>query len=272
MVIFFGMLVGIALGLTGGGGSIFAMPLLLNWTDSTVTQAVALSALAVGSASLVGALTGLRNGLVDPRSGLMFAVTGVIAAPFGVRAGSFLADDARLAAFAVLLLAIGSLMWRKGRTGEPEIVRATVLTDSREDQARPACRYSPQGALRMTARCALVLMASGVAVGLLSGVFGVGGGFLIVPTLRVTTGLAMHRAVATSLLVIAMISASTVVSSWLHASDLDVALTWRFVLGSVIGLIAGSLVAGRLAGAALQRSFAGMIVAVGAAMLWQVYS
>ena len=267
LIVLFGMVTGLALGLTGGGGSIFAMPLLLHGAGSSVAQAVAVSSLAVGAASLVGAVRGLRAGLVDVRSGAMFAVTGVIAAPFGVYLGHLLADSTRVLAFGALLLVIGPLMWRKARAPESRTVRAEIVRGS-PDEPGAACRYSPEGRLHITTPCAMALLASGLLTGVLSGVFGVGGGFLIVPTLRATTGLSMHRAVATSLLVIALISGSTAIASWIGV-QLDTRVTIEFVIGSIAGLIAGTLVVRRLAGPTLQRTFAGLIVAMGLAFVSQ---
>jgi uncharacterized membrane protein YfcA len=267
LIVLFGVVTGLALGLTGGGGSIFAMPLLLHGAGSSVAQAVAVSSLAVASASLVGAIRGLRTGLVDVRSGAMFAITGVVAAPFGVHIGQWLSDSTRLVGFGALLLIIGPYMWRKARAPESRTVRAQILRGSPEE-AGPACRYSPEGRLHITTPCAMALLASGLLTGVLSGVFGVGGGFLIVPVLRATTGLSMHRALATSLLVIVLISGSTAVASWIGI-PIDTRLTIEFVAGSIAGLIAGTFVVKRLAGPTLQRTFAVLVVAMGLALLSQ---
>lgn len=268
LIALFGLVTGIALGLTGGGGSIFAMPLLLSGAGSSVPQAVAVSSLAVGSASLVGALRGLHQGWVDVRSGIMFAAAGIITAPLGVLLGARLDDSLRLGAFSVLLLVMGGLMWHKAHAPESRVVRASILRGSGIHGA-PSCRYSLEGKLHMTAPCAAMLAGAGVTTGLLSGLFGVGGGFLIVPALRLTTGLSIHRSVATSLLVIASISASTAVSSSIGIA-MDLPLTFKFVGGSITGLIAGALLAQRLAGPPLQRLFAALIAAVGLGMLAQI--
>lgn len=262
-----GSLVGLALSLTGGGGSIFAIPLLLHGLGASFGEAVAISALAVGSASLVGAVRGFQSGLLDARSGTMFALTGVIAAPFGVHLGHAVTDSVRLSAFAGLLFAIGLSAWRKARSPEASVVRASILAASPE-MTGPACRYSSDGKLRLTAPCAAVLCAAGTLTGLLSGMFGVGGGFLIVPALRATTGLSLHRAVATSLFVIVLISAATTLATWV-GTQVDARLALPFIGGSIVGMVGGTLVAKRLAGPALQRTFAVLVVAMGVALLVQ---
>jgi uncharacterized membrane protein YfcA len=267
LIVLFGMVTGLALGLTGGGGSIFAMPLLMHGAGSGAAQAVAVSSLAVGAASLVGVIGGLRAGLVDVRSGAMFAITGVIAAPFGVHLGHLLSDPTRVLGFGALLLVIGPLMWRKARAPGSNAVRAEIVRGS-ADESAPACRYSPEGRLHITAPCAMVLLASGLLTGVLAGVFGVGGGFLIVPALRAATGISMHRALGTSLLVIVLISTSTAIASW-SSVPMDLPLTAKFVIGSIAGLIAGTLVVKRLAGPTLQRTFAVLVVAMGLALISQ---
>jgi uncharacterized membrane protein YfcA len=241
--------------------------LLVHGAGTTVPQAVAVSSLGVAAAALVGATRGVRLGLVDLRSAAMFAATGVIAAPVGVHLGHSFDNATRLMLFGLLLLVIGPLMWRKARSPDALTVRASVLSAS-ANGTRAGCRYSPEGKLHMTAPCALVLLVSGILTGVLSGVFGVGGGFLIVPTLRAATGMAMHRAVASSLLVILLISTSTTLASWI-SMRMDVTLTAEFVTGSVLGLVIGALVVKRLAGATLQRTFAALVSAMGLALLVQ---
>lgn len=272
LLLLLGMATGLALGLTGGGGSILAIPLLLFAAGTSMAQAVATSALAVGLSSLVGAVRGIRTGLVDPRSALAFAVTGMAGAPLGVRIGALLSDATRVRLFALLLLIVGTLMWRKAQAADAKIVRATILSAAATDLQGPACRYSEEGKLRMTTRCALALLAGGLGTGILSGTFGVGGGFLIVPALRALTGLTMHRALATSLAIITLISGSTVLSLWLDArTSFDVQLTWLFAGGTVAGLLSGALVAARLAGAALQRTFAALVLASSVLLLVRNY-
>ena len=116
----------------------------------------------------------------------------------------------------------------------------------------------------MTSRCATVMAVAGVMTGVLSGLFGVGGGFVIVPALVLFSGISIHRAVATSLMVIAMVSASGVVSYLLANQSLAAGVTTLFVLGGIVGLGVGTLVARRLSPVKLQKVFAAAIVAVAA--------
>ena len=105
--------------------------------------------------------------------------------------------------------------------------------------AGPSCRRDPDGRLALTSRCFAVLVVAGLAAGVLSGLFGVGGGFVIVPALVLVTGMGIHRAVATSLLVIALVGASGVASYLAAGRPLPLALTGLFVAGGLAGMELG---------------------------------
>ena len=176
-------------------------------------------------------------------------------------------ETALLAGFALLMLAVASRMWRQAsrRPEETRIVRAGA--DPSDDNAGPVCRYDPAGRLQFTSRCAVRLALTGSATGLLSGLFGVGGGFLIVPALVLVASLPMRRAVATSLWVIAIVSAIGLLSHILAGHRLNVGITTGFVLGGLGGMALGIAVGRRIAGPALQKLFARMIVTVAGFML-----
>src|SRR3569832_2232516 len=179
LIILLGTITGLALGLTGSGGSIFAVAKLVYGVDTPHAQAVGMSQLAVAATAAVGAARGLFARAVDVRTGLLFAATGILGAPLGGGRGDFIDDVVRLSAFALLMIAIAVLMWR--RAGLPDaVVRAAVFGHMPDAQGDAACRYSPDGVLRLTAPCMLILALSGFATGVLSGLFGVGGGFLFV--------------------------------------------------------------------------------------------
>lgn len=265
LIILFGTITGLALGLTGSGGSIFAVPMLVYGLHVPLDQAVALSLLAVGATAAAGAVRGVFTRAVDARTGLLYAMTGVVGAPLGVHLGSRIEDAARLVTFALLMIVIAVLMWR--RAGRADVVRATVFARVEDDQAGAACRHSPDGVLRLTAPCMIVLALGGFATGVLSGLFGVGGGFLIVPALQFTTGLSMHRTVATSLLIIAIVSASGVLAFFAGGGAVPGGVAGGFIAGGLAGLWLGVLLATRLSGAALRRGFAVLILLVAFAVL-----
>ncbi|MCP5159015.1 MAG: sulfite exporter TauE/SafE family protein [Gammaproteobacteria bacterium] len=265
--LFFGLLVGFSLGLTGGGGSVFAVPLLVYGMQVPAHAAVVISLAAVGVTALGGGLARWRDGAAEFRTAIIFGLSGIAGAPLGAWLSPKLPETVLLTGFALLMLAVAFRMWRQAsyRPEETRLVRASSEPNSAA--AGPACRYDPNGQLQFTSRCALRLVVTGSATGLLSGLFGVGGGFLIVPALVLVALLPMRRAVATSLWVIAIISAIGLSSHVIAGHRLDIGITIGFVGGGLGGMALGIVVGRRLAGPLLQKLFAGMIVAVAAFML-----
>lgn len=255
LALVFGGVVGLSLGLTGGGGSIFAVPLLVYGLAVPPREAVGVSLAAVGATALVGALERLRARQVEVRPGLLFAVAGMVGAPFGSWLAGQITETLLLLLFAILMLLIAARMWLKSS------VKAETRLPS-ETAEGPSCRRDPAGNLLLTSRCAVVLSVVGVLTGVLSGLFGVGGGFVIVPALVMFSGMRIHRAIATSLLVIALISASGVSGHLLADGSISPRMTATFVVGGVAGMFLGSWLARRIAGPALQKGFAAAIVGV----------
>jgi uncharacterized membrane protein YfcA len=259
----FGVIVGFSLGLTGGGGSVFALPLLVYGLQVPVHQAVVISLAAVGITSLGGGLARRRDGQAEYRIALIFGLFGVTGAPLGAWLNPRFPESALLVGFALLMLAVAGRMWRQAnrQPEETRIVRADINAVV-DHHAEPTCRYDPSGRLRLTSHCAARLALAGGLTGLLSGLFGVGGGFLIVPALVLIASLPIRRAVATSLWVIAIISGISLLSHLMAGHRLPVALTAVFILGGMGGMLSGIALGRHIAGPILQKIFAGMMVAV----------
>ncbi|MFO0902299.1 MAG: sulfite exporter TauE/SafE family protein [Pirellulales bacterium] len=254
----FGAVVGLSLGLTGGGGAIFAVPLLVYGLGVPARDAVAISLAAVGATSFIGFLHRWRLGEVELRPGLLFAVAGMLGAPLGTWLSGQIPDAALLIAFAGLMLVVAVRLWRQAS-------RTVVLPiDCPPPDAAdgPTCQRDSAGALLLNSRCARLLFVVGVLTGVLSGLFGVGGGFVIVPALVLFSSMPMHRAVGTSLMVIALVSVSGVVSQFGAGRSLPIAVTLPFVAGGVGGLFAGQRIGRRLSGPVLQKVFVVAILAV----------
>ena len=132
-----------------------------------------------------------------------------------------------------------------------------------QEATGPACRRSPEGRLTINTPCAMLLAVTGIATGVLTGLFGVGGGFIIVPALVVFSSMDMQRAIGTSLLIITLISSSGVAAHIAAGAGLVSSTAVFFTIGSVAGLFAGSALSRKFAPAALQRIFAVAIVLVG---------
>lgn len=256
LILIFGALVGFSLGLTGGGGALFAVPLLTYGLGLPAHEAVGVSLVSVGATSFVGFLQRSRRGLVEFPTGLLFAFAGMMGAPCGSWLSLRVSETALLGMFAVLMLMIAAHLWRKA--GD-RTARLPILSD---EAAGPTCRRDPTGKLFLTSRCAALLASIGLLTGILSGLFGVGGGFIIVPALVLFSGMGIQRAIGTSLLVIALVSVSGTLSHLAAGRDLSLATAGLFTVGSVGGLFVGSWLGQRLAGPALQRFFAAAIVLV----------
>jgi uncharacterized membrane protein YfcA len=257
----FGGIVGFSLGLTGGGGAIFAVPLLVYGLGVAPREAVGISLAAVGVTSFVGFLGRWRARQVEIRTGLVFAVAGMLGAPVGSWLSGLISETVLLTLFAILMLVVALRMWSKASESAIAGLPIACSTEA-ADVDGPACRRDINGNLLLTSRCAWLLAAVGIVTGVLSGLFGVGGGFVIVPALVLFSGMAIHRAVGTSLLVITMVSVSAIASHLFAGRSISVETTALFVVSGVAGLLLGNLAGRRLSGPALQKVFAGAIVAV----------
>lgn len=270
LALIFGAAVGFSLGLTGGGGSIIAVPLLVYGLAVAPKQAVGISLAAVGATALAGAIQRLVRHEVEVPTGLLFAVAGMVGAPAGLWIGQRVPDAVLLVAFALLMFWIAARMWLKAtrRPGEAAIVRA-VIDQTQRTLLGPACRRDPSGRLTFTSRCAVVMVIIGVLSGVMAGLFGVGGGFVIVPALVLFSGMDIRRAVATSLLVIALISAAGLASYLAAHQPLQLSVTALFVVGGIGGLGIGTLLGRRMSPLLLQKVFSVVILAVATFVLFK---
>jgi len=259
-----GAVVGFSLGLTGGGGAIFAVPLLVYGLGVDPREAIGVSLVTVGATALLGFLQRLRHGLVEVKTGLLFAGAGMATAPLGSWLAARIPESLLLLSFAVLMVLIAVRMWR--RAHDPAERLALV---SGAYEPGPTCRRDPEGVLHLTSRCALLLGGVGMGAGLLTGLFGVGGGFIIVPALVTFSCMGIQRAIGTSLLVISLVSVSGIASLFVQGRPVPLGTTGWFAIGSVAGLTAGSALAHRLGGSTLQKVFAAAILVVAAFVIFR---
>jgi uncharacterized membrane protein YfcA len=246
LTLLLGAVIGVLLGLLGGGGSILAVPVLVYALGLDVAQAIPVSLIVIGVASAVGAVPKVRANQVQWRLAGIFAAAGSPATFLGTAVGAHLPQHVIMVGFAVVMIAAGIRMLRdSGDTGT-------------------ACKVGNEGI--NWRRCAPRSIPAGLVVGFLTGLFGVGGGFLIIPALVLMLGLEMPIAVGTSLLIITANSAAAVFSH-LHGAHIDWGITTAFVGTAIIG----TLVAGRLGSNIdtnrLQHWFAYLVFAVAAYVL-----
>lgn len=234
--------VGVALGLLGGGGSILTVPLLAYVAGMDAKQAIATSLLVVGVTSAIGAISHARAGRVQWRTGLIFGAAGMAGAYGGGLLAQFIPGTFLLIGFAVMMIATAIAMLR-GR-------KAIDVTDG-------------------THRIPIVkIIAEGLVVGLVTGLVGAGGGFLVVPALALLGGLPMPIAVGTSLVVIAMKSFAGL-GGYLSSVQID----WGVALGVTAAAVIGALVGARLTAMvnpdALRKAFGWFVLAMSSVILAQ---
>ena len=254
-----GAIIGLSLALTGAGGGILAVPALVFGLHLSVTQAAPVGLLAVGSAAAVGATVGLRNGSVRYRAAAVIGGSGMLAAPLGTAMSTRLPTDLMTAIFAVVLAAVALRMFRNGAPGSS--------TSSDRALLGPACvRDSTTGRFVWTRVCAKCLAVTGLGAGTLSGLLGVGGGFLIVPALTRHSNLRADGIVNTSLAVIALVSISGVASAAAQG-HVNWSIAMPFAVGAMVALLAGQRLALRWSERSLRRCFALVSAAVSLLLL-----
>lgn len=265
MFLLTGILIGLVLGLTGAGGSVFAVPLLIMLTGMSVHQAVGLSLGAVAVTALFGCLRGKTRKTMLLVPAMLLSISGMLLVPVGQWLGSQLDAMALVIGFAILAILIAIRMWRMA-VRNPESSAITRASDLTIDSSQGLlCRLSPSGQFQMRPRCMSGLLVGGAVVGVLSGMFGVGGGFLIVPLLLYLSQVTFRQAVGTSLLVITVISGVGFISFLLmseFAQSLPVNLMLWLMAGGVLGMIFGQLLTDKIANARLQKIFAIALIVI----------
>ncbi len=238
-----GVAIGLSLGALGGGGSILTVPALVYVLGESAATATAGSLFIVGSASVVGAASHARQHRVRWRAGLGFGAAGVAAAYAGSLLNAAVNPNVLLVAFSGLMVAAAAaILWRQ-RSSRP-VAAASASTPS---------------SLGTVGR----VIVAGLAVGFLTGFFGVGGGFVIVPGLVFALGYEMPVAVATSLLVIAINTAAALLAR-AGRSTFDFAILLPFMVAAAGGALAGRRVADRVSPRTLTLSFAVLLLVIAA--------
>ena len=233
--------IGMAMGILGGGGSIIAVPAFSFLLHLPPKDAIVTSLAVVGLASSVGAIGGVVRGVVPIALALTVGLSATLGAYGGAMAGVRISDHAQLSILAVVMFAAAIALWREqGGT----VARGT---------------HASKG----------LLAALGLAIGVLTGLVGVGGGFLIVPALVIGAGLPMQEAAAASLLVIALAALSGLAGYLGRATP-----AWEFILPlaaiAAAGTLAGGIIALRLPQRRLQQAFAVSLVLLGSYVLVQL--
>ncbi|MDY6995667.1 MAG: sulfite exporter TauE/SafE family protein [Actinomycetota bacterium] len=236
------VLVGVSLGLLGGGGSILTVPLLAYVAGMDPKQAIATSLLVVGATSAVGAISHARAGRVQWRTGLVFGVAGMAGAYLGGLLARFIPGTVLLIGFAVIMIATAVAMLRGRKDVDPSTAPTSL----------------PAGKV----------VAEGLVVGLVTGLVGAGGGFLVVPALALLGGLPMPIAVGTSLVVIAMKSFAGL-AGYLSSVQIDWALAGAVTAAALVGALIGARLTSVIDPDSLRKAFGWFVLAMSSVILWQ---
>lgn len=251
---FLGALVGTVLGVTGAGGGILAVPALALGMGWPIQQATPVALLAVASSAAIGALEALQQGLVRCRAALVIAAAGVPLASLGARLAHALSQPVLLKLFAAIMLLVAIRLLSQA---------SRRVASSGQNSRFCVGRIDPDtGRLIWSWAAGSAFVAIGALAGLLAGLFGMGGGFVIVPMMRKLTNLPMHGIVATSLMAIALIGSGSVVSIVLRGTTLPLQPTFWFSVAGAAGMVVGRLGARCLSPRKVQAAFAGALFCV----------
>jgi uncharacterized membrane protein YfcA len=266
-----GIIVGLVLGLTGAGGAVFAVPMFVLLLGFSPNDAMGASLGIVSISAMVGVFVRLNKKIICIGTAFAMLVGGALFAPVGRWLGSKTDETMLMIGFSILALFIASRMWRQARAQRRQASLDVSVIEP----------IKPQG---------WVMLGAGSATGLLSGLFGVGGGFFIVPILTLYGRMDMRRAAATSLLVIAVVSSSGFISHLVmkmmsdsqhyvisvdaKMSTFDRLSDWYnliyraagiadllyIALGAIIGMVIGSKMSSKVTGPRLQEAFAVSVI------------
>lgn len=244
-IIFFGSLSGLALGLTGGGGSVIAVPMLLYGAGLSVHQAITFSLFSVFFTALFGAIKHWRRAELCFTTGAFMIAGGLIGAPIGTLVANIFSPSVLTMLFAMMISFIGYKMWNKSGK-QPD---KSYLNNNGNQRHK------------------LRLLFTGSLTGVLTGLFGVGGGFLIVPALLAFTKMPIRQTMGTSLFVISTTCLISLISHLIKEPNLDLKLAGYFTLGSLFGLFAGFKIALYISANTLQKIVAMLLTLLGVIML-----
>ncbi|MFT5208184.1 MAG: putative membrane protein YfcA [Candidatus Omnitrophota bacterium] len=232
------LFVGLSLGLLGGGGSVLMVPIFVYVAKVSINEAIAMSLIIVGISSAVGSYKYYRQGFVNQRLVVLFVVPGVIAAFLGARLTQYVSANHLLFMFGILMALIALILFKKSSN-------------------------RTEGLEQVVCRPGLVLsVVAGAVIGLLTGLLGVGGGFLIVPAIALLMKCSLYTAIGTSLVIISINSLTGFIGH-ISVIELNVPLTAAFLIATVAGAVLGTRFSDKFSIVLLQRTFAILIFGVG---------
>jgi len=258
LVTLLGILIGAIMGLTGAGGGILAVPVLVAGMHWSMQQAAPVALVAVAMGAGVGAIDGFRYRLVRYKAAILMAISGIPVTRLGQYWAHQLPQFLLIGSFALLMLMVSMRFYKESK--QKQLAPA-------QDALRLVEVSSETGKFIWTPLTAFVLTSIGMLTGLMTGLLGVGGGFLIVPLMKRFTHLTLPGIVATSLFVITMVGSGGVVNALLSGAELPIVETSLFVSSMVCGMLLGRRLVHRLQAWQVQRGFALLLFCVSVYML-----
>ncbi|PCJ16701.1 MAG: permease [Gammaproteobacteria bacterium] len=253
-----GVIIGLVLGLTGAGGSIFALPLLVLIPGLDPHEGVGIALGAVAASALFGTITRLKSGEIEWLPAGIFALIGALASPIGVALNQKIDDQYILIGFTCIVLYVAQKMWRKATQNTEHARVVKTVPSTRQTTSESNTENSPntnQPTPKLTSKSLTGMFFGGALTGILSGLFGVGGGFIIVPTLILLTGIPVKHAVATSLVIITAVSSSAFFNFLAQGAITEIKLLVLVSIGGILGMSLGVVIAKKISGPLLQKFF-----------------
>jgi hypothetical protein len=252
-----GIPVGLIMGLTGAGGGMLALSALVLLLDWNMQIATPVALMAVTAGAYIGGIDGLRKKLVRYRAALLMALTGAPMAVAGVYVARMVSQKWLMLCFALVLIWVATRLIKQNR-----------LLPKDEEERHVLARLNPvTGRFDWVMNTVSVIASIGGTAGFMTGLLGVGGGFVIVPLLRHYSNVSMHAAVATSLLVIALVGTVGVSTALLNGVAIPVEFTAQFIVATILGMLAGRRLVALLSATTVQKIFAILLLLVAVGML-----
>ena len=234
IAILLGLVIGFLMAITGAGGAVLSLPLLIFFLNLGVKDAAPIALLAISAAACLAAVIGLKQGVVRYKAATLLAVIGVFMAPIGVYAAHRMPESWLHTLFVILLFYVGAQALLS-------VKNTNMLQDSLYPRNPAPCEVNPISAkLFWTVSCTRMLLLTGVIAGFLSGLLGVGGGFIVMPVLQKISNLEHRMVVATSLTMTAIVTLASVIA---YASNS--VIQWHIAIPFMLATVIGSLVGKR---------------------------
>ncbi len=244
-----GLFLGIIMGLTGAGGGILSVPLIISFTQLTIAEAAPIGLMTVLSASSMSAILGLKHGHVRYRAAILMSIFGIIFSAMGLWVAHHTSNHILSIVFSIILLwSAFNALRSKGDVN----LKGTMTCDQNPNTKR----------FIWTKKCSLFMMLSGSLAGFLSGLLGVGGGFIIVPALRKLSSLSHQSIIATSLTTISIVSFFIVITSSIALKNINWSIALPSLIGSVTGIVIAKSIHKNLNADIFNKIFAFLLIAV----------